>query len=265
MAKFGKPLDGEIYITQTIHGSSNDAVDLSAVADKPVRALADGKIAARSSADGSYCTQSVTGSILRIYYVHTYKWLAVGTTVTKGQVICYIAPKSLNGGYATHLHLGLPHGYNIMDFFARDVIFRTAYADIKKSWFNNTPNLNWSLFKDLDYKTLKPIPVTPPAPPTDTECAKRLEILQDSFDSLSDDYRASQAVIKTQGEVIENQTKTLAGVRKELDDMTVERNTFENQRDEALADILEIKEGRFYWMVDFLERTFPSKPPVVKL
>lgn len=151
MAKFTSPLGKELWITQTYHtGGNNTAIDLSANADTPVYALADGIVTYRSSGAGSYCIQTVSDSTLKIYYVHTYKWVNANTFVKKGDVICYIAPTSLNGGYPTHLHLGLQTGKEIMDYFDRSIIFRTKYQAIKDIWFKGE-DLDWSKFRDLSY------------------------------------------------------------------------------------------------------------------
>lgn len=155
MSKFISPLGKELWITQTYHaGGNNTAIDLSASTDTPVYALADGIVTYRSSGAGSYCIQTVTDSILKIYYVHTYKWVNANTFVKKGAVICYIAPTSLNGGYPTHLHLGLQAGKEIMNYFDRSIVFRTKYQDIKNIWFNGEV-LDWSKFKDLSYTSFK--------------------------------------------------------------------------------------------------------------
>lgn len=151
MAKFTSPLGNELWITQTYHtGGNNTAIDLSANADVPVYALADGIVTYRSSGAGSYCIQTVSDSTLKIYYIHTYKWVNANTFVKKGDVICYIAPTSLNGGYPTHLHLGLQTGKEIMDYFDRSIIFRTKYQAIKDIWFKGE-DLDWSKFRDLSY------------------------------------------------------------------------------------------------------------------
>lgn len=151
MAKFTSPLGNELWITQTYHtGGNNTAIDLSANADVPVYALADGIVTYRSSGAGSYCIQTVSDSTLKIYYIHTHKWVNANTFVKKGDVICYIAPTSLNGGYPTHLHLGLQTGKEIMDYFDRSIIFRTKYQAIKDIWFKGE-DLDWSKFRDLSY------------------------------------------------------------------------------------------------------------------
>ena len=158
MAKLGNPFGegNKVFITQTYHGSANTAIDCYGAtykANLPVYAIADGKILGRSSGSGSYCYQSVNGTEIKVWYVHTYNWLATGTAVKKGQKICEIAPKSVNGGYAEHLHLGLtPKGEHfIMNYFDRAIPFRTKYNDIKKSWFKGDGTLDWSKFKDLSY------------------------------------------------------------------------------------------------------------------
>jgi len=154
MAKFRSPFNtNTLSLTQTYHpGSNNTAIDLSATADTPVYAIADGPVTYRSSLAGSYCIQQIDNSDLKVYYVHTYKWVGANTYVKKGQIICYIAPTSLNGGYPTHLHLGLPTGKGIMDYFDRSLVFTTSFNDIKAIWFKNN-SLNWALFKDLSYES----------------------------------------------------------------------------------------------------------------
>ena len=153
MAKFRSPFNtNELWITQTYHsGSNNTAIDISAIADTPVYALADGKILVTSPIYGSYCTTSVNNSDLKLFFVHTYKWLPVGTNFKQGQVICYVAPKNLNGGYPTHLHLGLQTGKYIIDYLDRSIIFKTAYPDIKAIWFLGE-NFDWSKHRDLSYE-----------------------------------------------------------------------------------------------------------------
>ena len=153
MAKLGNPLGAgkELWITQTYHtGSNNTAIDISATAGTPVFAMADGIVNYRSSGAGSYCIQALNNSALRSYNVHTYNWVNANTSVANGQKICEVAPTSLNGGYPTHLHLGLPTGFNIMDYFDRGIVFRTKYQAIKDIWFIGE-NLDWSKFKDLNY------------------------------------------------------------------------------------------------------------------
>lgn len=152
MSKFKSPFDNELWVTQNYHtNSSNRAIDISAIVDTPVHAIASGKITYRSSGAGSYCIQTIDDSDIKIYYVHTYKWLTIGTHVNQGDIICYIAPTSLNGGFPTHLHLGTDLNHNLMDYMDRNIVFRTKYSDIKADWFNSDGSLNWSLFKDLNY------------------------------------------------------------------------------------------------------------------
>jgi hypothetical protein len=157
MAKFGNPLGNksEVYITQTLHGSSNTAIDLYGAKYIPnlsVFAIADGTILGTSPNSGSFCYQSVNNSDLKVWYVHTHNWLAKGTKVKKGQKICEIAPTSKNGGFPIHLHLGLtPKGLNIMNYFDRSIPFRTAYSDIFKSWFASSGDIDWRHFQDLSY------------------------------------------------------------------------------------------------------------------
>jgi len=156
--KFGRPLD-ILPITQTYHtNSSNTAVDFSAATDTPVYAIADGRMAFRNSKYGSYCILEIDNSNLKAWYVHTYKWKALSSIVKKGDIICYIAPKSLNGGYPTHLHLGLTKGYYLMNYIDRRLTFRAGFIlgskdnlEIRNTWFGGGFKLNWNLHKDLSY------------------------------------------------------------------------------------------------------------------
>jgi len=155
--KLGNPFGkGNLcYLTQTYHGSSNTAIDCYGtkyIANLPVYAIADGKVGNYYKAGGSYISQYPDNSDLRIWYVHIYNCVANGSYVKKGQKIGEIAPKSVNGGYPEHLHLGLtPKGKYIMDYFDRSIPFRTRYTDIKASWFKSDGLLNWPKFKDLSY------------------------------------------------------------------------------------------------------------------
>jgi hypothetical protein len=159
MSKLRSPLQEPLYVTQTYHtGSNNTAVDLSAVADSPVYAVADGKITYRSSGHGSYCIQQLDNSDLKVYYVHTYKWVPANTQVKKGQIICYIAPTSLNGGNPTHLHIGLQTGKYFMDYLDRNVSIKAGFTwgskdnlAIRNAWFNGGSTFDWSKHKDLSY------------------------------------------------------------------------------------------------------------------
>ena len=144
---------GSVYISQTYHsgGDNKYAIDLgSKPAGSPVYAIANGVVDLVSSGSGSYCRLDVDNSVHKIYYVHVYKYLKKGTRVKQGDKIAEIAPKSVNGGYAPHLHLGLQGSYQIMNYMDRNIVFRTNYPNIKKSWFNGD-NLDWSIFKDLSY------------------------------------------------------------------------------------------------------------------
>lgn len=171
--KFSNPLKRALWVTQTYHtNSSNRAIDISAVADWPVYAMTDGVVKNVSSSYGSYMTIKTEGFNPLIYYVHVYRFQKkVGDTVKEGELICYVAPKSKNGGYPTHLHTGLgktTKGFsNIMDYMDRGIEFRTGGPVIKKLWFNGD-NINWSLFNDYDYRT-DPKPEPEPDPVVDYE------------------------------------------------------------------------------------------------
>jgi len=259
--KFSNPLNGELWITQNYHtNSSNRAIDISAVQDRPVCAIADGKITTATPTGNSYCVQSVDDSDIRIFYVHTYKWLPVGTAVKKGQVICYIAPKSLNGNFPTHLHCGTDLNHNLMDYMDRSIVFRTGYSDIRADWFNGA-DLNWNLFQDLQYGI-----ITPPNAPELQKLQEQVNTLQGKLDELAGQLVGLQGQLKAKVEELakekelnqENSTE-LSELQKRYDILNVEKNRIENERDEAVKELSEYKGGRFVWLVDFLENLFPKK------
>lgn len=154
MAKYRNPFNSqELWISQTYHStSSNKAVDFgNAPAGTPVYAVADGTIGTISTSLGSYLTLNVENSKHKLFYVHIYNFkVSQGQKVTQGQLLAEIAPKSANGGYSPHLHIGLQPEYDLMDYMDRGITFRTKYQEIKNIWFNGE-TLNWGLFKDLSY------------------------------------------------------------------------------------------------------------------
>ena len=227
MAKFGKPLKGTLFITQTYHSnSSNKAVDFSAVKDAPVYAIGDGYIKAHYTNLGSYCIFILDGSPIKVFYVHTYRWIPSGQKVKKGEVICYIAPTTLNGGYPTHLHLGLALGYNLIDYLARDNTLSTKYADIKKVWFNADGTFNWKLHKDLDYKTLKPVPAPPVVVPPVVDWEKKskeqaveIEGLKTELGALRKELEVERGKVLAREDIILELEKTVSVKEKKILDL----------------------------------------------
>ena len=156
MAKFVSPTGSNtIWLSQTYHTSSgNTAIDIGSLpVGSPIYAVASGTVGTVSPTAGSYLTIKVDNSPLTLFYVHIFNFtVKAGQKVKVGDKIGEIAPKTVNGNYPPHLHLGLQVGYGIMDYFDRGIIFKTSYQEIKKVWFNGD-NLNWSLFKDLSYES----------------------------------------------------------------------------------------------------------------
>lgn len=160
--KFSHPFGkGKIRITQTYHVSGgNKAVDMvwDFVSNplKKVYALGDGVLNSYHVTGGSYAILHLKDSNLKALYVHCHRWtVKEGSSVKRGQHIGYIAPRSVNGGYPEHLHLGLQwkqgSGYpNLMDYMDREIQYTPAGPVIEKMWFNGD-SINWGLFKDLSY------------------------------------------------------------------------------------------------------------------
>ena len=144
-----------MWISQTYHtNTSNKAVDFgSTPVGTPVYAMANGVIGTISSAYGSYLTLNVDNSDHKLFYVHVYKFkVAKGQRVVVGQQLAEIAPQSVNGGYAPHLHLGLQPQYNLMDYLSRDISIQSKYTAIQAVWFDDENRFDWSKHKDLSYE-----------------------------------------------------------------------------------------------------------------
>lgn len=165
--KFCSPFgNNRLCITQTYHyGSNNYAIDCNPVligtkAGQTVVAIADGTIGITDLGAGAYCTLIVNNSPIKLFNVHTYKWLKAGTKVSKGQAIGVLAPQEVSGE-PIHLHLGMGKVDGvypkIMDFFDRNISVETRYADIKSSWFNPDGSFNWNKHQDLDYVTMRKV------------------------------------------------------------------------------------------------------------
>ena len=162
MAKFGNPLGGTLWISQTYHGDQygNRALDFGSTrAEAPVYAIADGRVVNRSAGGGSWIAVDTANSNIRVWYVHTYKWTkTAGQTVKKGDLIARIAPRTHNGGWAVHLHLGLSwnngtSGFpNLLDYLDRRITLNTNYVSIANAWFNGT-SFDWSKHRNLSYST----------------------------------------------------------------------------------------------------------------
>ena len=157
MAKFGNPLGGTLWITHGYHmGIGNLAIDFSAVAEAPVYAMADGVVRGRNTGGGSWIRVDTSNSNIICWYTHVYKWTVnVGTTVKKGQLIGRIAPTSHNGGYPTHLHMGLSFANSsnyprLFDYLDRRLSLNTRFASIANAWFTGL-NFRWELHQNLSY------------------------------------------------------------------------------------------------------------------
>lgn len=158
MSKLQNPFGNgkRVLITQTYHeGGNNIAIDCitdNTTSNTPVYAISNGKVTMVSNSAGSYLCKTVDGAGFQEFYVHTARWVvSTGQYVKAGDLLGYIATSQENGGYPMHLHMGLSTGNYIMNYFDRDIDFKTTYQDIANDWFNGNINnpINWGLFQDL--------------------------------------------------------------------------------------------------------------------
>ena len=110
-------------------------------------------------------------------------------------------------------------------------------------------------------------PVQPPVvPPESTECEKEVIRLQGEIDSL----KASKTLLDSKLRESQEERKRLEGLleaekieSKELEarykDLEEKRKRLEGEKNEAVRLLNEYKNGRFVWIVDFLEKLFPKK------
>ncbi len=128
------PPSGYKVYTQGSHYSyrtnlNRDPIDYSFVAGSKITANFDVKIIATNPKDGSWIKAQIVGTNYMIGFVHCYggsvgKYPAVGSIIKAGQVICYVAPKSVTT-FAPHLHID---EWAVQDAHIRDLIL---YGDFK--------------------------------------------------------------------------------------------------------------------------------------
>lgn len=250
-AKFTDPTgNGTIYISQTYHGEktvaidNQCAIDISMSGGEYFHSVCDGIVELVSST-GGYISIIPDNLSARVLYVHTNGWLvSKGQKVTAGQklgLISKVAP--------THLHIGMKNKDNsgnpprIMDYFDRGLNFQTNYADIKAEWFKNG-KLNWALFGDLKYG-----PVSPSEDPRIAELTKQvndLSLEKAELKKLFDAYK------------IENEANYKL-ISDQLATETIKRKTAENQSLEWQSKYSTLSNNRFIWVVEFLNKLFPTK------
>jgi uncharacterized protein YraI len=103
--------------------------------DFPLTLDVDCKVTYSSKLQGNYCI--VQAGEFKIMFVHVYQHAAVGSTVKAGGVICRIAPTTLNGGYAVHLHIS--GRKNDAEYAVRNIIFNSGiHVGVKVEFLADT-------------------------------------------------------------------------------------------------------------------------------
>lgn len=117
---------------------------------------------------------------------------------------------------------------------------------------------------DVNKFKIYSVPTTPPVeppitPPTQTECEKRVIQLLEEIDSLKVDLGTSKNDLKVQKEVNIENNKEMEQLQKRLDNVSIERNRFENNYNKSVSELNSIKSGRFYWIIGLLDKLFSKK------
>lgn len=132
----------------------------------------------------------------------------------------------------------------------------------KSGWLSQViKNVN-----DKNYPPTVIPPTTPPSAPNCDEYIKQANILKEENKGLSEALGASEAQVRESQE----ERKRLEGLleaekieSKELEarykDLEEKRKRLEGEKNEAVRLLNEYKNGRFVWIVDFLEKLFPKK------
>lgn len=267
--KFTDPTgNGKIIITQTYHGETHDlpdtqcAIDIRMGANEFYHSVCSGIV---EGIWGDYISIIPDSLNARVLYVHTNRPLVKkGDKVIPGQKLGQIAPIA-----SPHLHIGMKNKDNsanpprIMDYFDRTLNFTTdfvKYPDIAKEWFVDQ-KLNWNLSKDLQYGI-----ITPPNAPELQKLQEQVNTLQSKLDELAGQLVGLQRQLKAKAEELVKEKEInlenfneLTALQKRHDILNIEKNRIENERDEAVKKLGEIKNGRFFWLVGFLENLFPKK------
>lgn len=248
MAKFTDPTgNGIIYISQTYHGEktvvvdNQCAIDISMIGGETFHSVCDGVVELTTTSGGGYISIIPDNLNARVLYVHTTGWLvSKGQRVTAGQRLGLI--QKIDG---SHLHIGMKNKDNstnpprIMDYFDRGLRFDTKYEDIRTEWFRSG-QLNWSLFQDLQYG-----PVSPSEAPELTEARKRIEELTAQNTKLLEEKKQAE--------------KEYQELSDQYGTLMIQKNTCENDKINVVGELNAIKGGKWYWIVDMLEKLFPTK------
>lgn len=120
---------------------------------------------------------------------------------------------------------------------------------------------------DLDLKKAEEEPIEQPLPePEPTECEKRVKELELEVGELRSDLGDSEKAVKSlekdlkeQRDINEENGKELEDLQKNLDNISIEKNRIDNERRKAIEMYNELRNGRFMWVVLFLEKLFPKK------
>lgn len=102
-------------------------------------------------------------------------------------------------------------------------------------------------------------PTVPTESPEVTELKKQLNILQTENEKLKTDLGTARSELKTQTEINAENVAEMEQLQKDLDSVSIEKNRIENEKNQAVRELNLIKSGRFFWVIEFLEKLLPSK------
>lgn len=112
------------------------------------------------------------------------------------------------------------------------------------------------VIENVNDKDYPPKPVEPPVEPNCDEFKERIQILEKENKSL----RLAVGSLQDQIETLQ------AGLEKEIGVWTdkygtlvIEKNRIENEKNEAIRKYKELKESRFMWVVEWLDKVVPKK------
>lgn len=114
---------------------------------------------------------------------------------------------------------------------------------------------NGFLMSEMKLKT-EPLPVEPPVEPNCDEFKERIQILEKENKSLRLAVGSLQDQIETLQAGLEKEIRVWTDKYRTL---VIEKNRIENEKNEAIRKYKELKESRFMWVVEWLDKVVPKK------
>lgn len=102
-------------------------------------------------------------------------------------------------------------------------------------------------------------PTVPTESPEVTELKKQLNTLQLENTALKNELTTVNKDKKELEVQVKDKADIILDLQKEIDTVTVDKNRYENDYKKSVSELNAIKTGRFYWVLEFLEKLLPTR------